>query len=151
LERTRHERAALLSCLGEPLKRSVRLLSFAMTDSFVIPEHRDLTTEERRLLEWLVTNGPSDTTPFATQVARTRVVARCKCGCPTLDLAVGEKTSRTVGPSTILADAFGHSPEGVPVNVILHAREGELSELEVISMDETDVFGMPTPETLELA
>jgi hypothetical protein len=63
---------------------------------------------------------------------------------------VGEKTSRTVGLSTILADAYGHSPEGVPVNVILHAREGELSELEVISMDDTDVFGMPRPETLEI-
>jgi len=124
--------------------------SFTMSDNFVIPEHRDLTSEERRLLEWLVTNSPTDTMPFAPQVPQTKVVARCKCGCPTLDLAVGEKTSRTVGLSTILADAYGHSPEGVPVNVILHAREGELSELEVISMDDTNVFGMPTPETLEI-
>ncbi|MDX6501711.1 MAG: hypothetical protein QOG23_4971 [Blastocatellia bacterium] len=121
-----------------------------MSDNFVIPEHRDLTSEERRLLEWLVTNGTNSTTLFAAQISQTKVVARCKCGCPTLDLAVGEKTSRTVGLSTILADAYGHSPEGVAVNVILHAREGELSELEVISMDDTDVFGMPTPETLEI-
>ena len=78
------------------------------------------------------------------------MVARCTCGCPTLDLAVGGKTSRTVGPSTILVDAYGHSPEGVPVNVTIHAREGELSELEVISMDATQVLGMPTPETLEI-
>ena len=121
-----------------------------MSITFVIPEHRDLTSEERRLLEWLVTNSPTDTTLYAAQVSQAKVVARCKCGCPTLDLAVGEKTSRTVGLSTILAEAYGHSPQGVPVNVILHAREGELSELEVISMDDTDVFGMPTPETLEI-
>lgn len=121
-----------------------------MSDSFVIPEHRHLTGEERRLLEWLLAKSLTDTTPFAAQVAHTKVVARCKCGCPTLDLAVGEKTSRTVGLSTILADAYGHSPEGVPVNVILHAREGELSELEVISTDGTDIFGMPTPETLQV-
>jgi hypothetical protein len=121
-----------------------------MSDSFVIPEHRKLTGEERRLLEWLLANSRTDTAPFATQVPHTKVVARCKCGCPTLDLAVGEKSSRTVGVSTILADAYGHSPEGVPVNLILHAREGELSELEVISMDDTDIFGMPTPETLQI-
>jgi len=121
-----------------------------MSDSFVIPEHRDLTAEERRLLEWLLENSLTDTTAFAPQISQTKVVARCTCGCPTLDLAVGGKTSRTVGPSTILVDAYGHSPEGVPVNVTIHAREGELSELEVISMDATQVFGMPTPETLEI-
>ena len=121
-----------------------------MSDSFVIPEHRDLTSEERRLLEWLIANSPTDTAAFAPQISQTKVVARCTCGCPTLDLGVGGKTSRTVGPSTILVDAYGHSPEGVPVNVTVHAREGEISELEVISMDATEVFGMPTPETLEI-
>jgi hypothetical protein len=121
-----------------------------MSDSFVIPEHRDLTAEERRLLEWLLENSLTDTTAFAPQISQTKVVARCTCGCPTLDLAVGGKAFRTVGPSTILVDAYGHSPEGVPVNVTIHAREGELSELEVISMDATQVFGMPTPKTLEI-
>ena len=121
-----------------------------MSDSFVIPEHRDLTGEERRLLEWLLANSRTDTRSFFDQVSDTKVVARCSCGCPTIDLAVGKKTSRTAGISTILADAYGHSPEGVRVNVILHAREGELSELEVISMDDTDIFGMPSPETLQI-
>ena len=79
-----------------------------------------------------------------------RVVARCTCGCPTLDVAVGEKKFRTVGVSTILADAVGHSPEGVPVDVILHARENEISELEVVSHDATKIFSMPTPEMLRI-
>lgn len=121
-----------------------------MSDDFIIPDHRELSGEERRLLEWLISNSPTDTKAFASQIPQTKVIAHCKCGCPTLDLAVGEKTSRTVGPSTILVDAYGHSPEGVPVNVTVHAREGEISELEVISMDATEVFGMPTPETLEI-
>ena len=122
-----------------------------MSNNFVIPEHRDLSHEEHRLLEWLVHNGSANSAAFAAQVVQTKVVARCTCGCPTLDFSICGKTSRTVGPSTIIADAYGHSPEGVPVNVILHARNGELSELEVISMDATSVFGMPTPETLEIA
>jgi hypothetical protein len=37
------------------------------------------------------------------------------------------------------------SPEGDHVNVILHAREGKISEREVVLCDETKVFGMPPP------
>ena len=36
LERTRHERASLLSCVGEPLKRSVQRLAFIM-DRLYLP------------------------------------------------------------------------------------------------------------------
>ncbi len=50
----------------------------------------------------------------------------------------------------ILADGIGHSPEGIPVKVILHARQGELSELEVILVDETKMFSMPVPEMLRI-
>jgi hypothetical protein len=121
-----------------------------MPNDFTSAEYRDLTFEERRLLEWLISNGNADASAFASQLPQVKVVARCTCGCPTLDLALGENKSRTVGASTILADAAGRSPEGIPVNVILHAREGEISELEVISCDETKVFGMPTPEMLEV-
>jgi hypothetical protein len=120
-----------------------------MPDDFTAAEYRDLTPEERRLLEWLIANGTPAAPAYASQLPEVRVVARCTCGCPTLDLALGEKKARTVGPSTILADVTGRSPEGVPVSVILHVREGEISELEVISLDETEVFGLPTPEMLE--
>ena len=121
-----------------------------MVSEFTSPEYRDLTFEERRLLEWLIANGNPEAPAYGSQLPQVKVVARCTCGCPTLDLALDAKKSRTVGASTILADAFGHSPEGVPVNVILHAREGEISELEVIPCDETNVFGMPMPEMLKV-
>jgi hypothetical protein len=121
-----------------------------MPDDFIVAEYRDLTSAERRLLAWLIANGAPGAPAYASQLSEVRVVARCTCGCPTLDLALGEKKTRTVGASIILADAFGRSPEGVPVSVILHAREGEISELEVISLDETRAFGLPTPEMLEV-
>ena len=121
-----------------------------MNDTFTIPDHRELTAEERRLLEWLLARGSSEGAEYVPQLMSLAVVARCTCGCPTLDLARGDRKSRTVGASTILADAVGQSPEGVPVNVILHAREGEISELEVISIDGTEVFSMPKPEVLEV-
>jgi len=121
-----------------------------MTDAHTSPEYRDLSVEERRLLEWLIGNGNAEASIYASQLPHVKVIGRCTCGCPTLDLALGEKKFRTIGASTILADAVGNSPEGTPVNVILHAREGEISELEVISFDGTKVFGMPTPEMLKV-
>ena len=120
-----------------------------MADNYTIPEHRDLTTSERSLLEWLLANGTPEAAAFASQLSRTKVVAKCSCGCPTIDLALGNKSSRTVGPSTILADAEGHSPEGIPVMVTLHAREGELSELEVITDYDVDACSIPAPAMLE--
>src|SRR5687767_905610 len=98
-----------------------------MSDTFRVPYHRELTAEEKRLLEWLLARS-AEGAEYVSQLMSLAVVARCTCGCPTLDLAVDGRKSRTVGASTILADAVGQSPEGVPVNVILHAREGEISE-----------------------
>jgi hypothetical protein len=49
-----------------------------------------------------------------------------------------------------VAEAGGKSPEGVFVGVILHAREGELSELEVYSTQGLDTsFTLPVPDSLE--
>jgi hypothetical protein len=49
-----------------------------------------------------------------------------------------------------MADAEGSSPEGVRVGVIVHVREGEISELEVYSVTgEKNAFSLPKPESLE--
>lgn len=121
-----------------------------MSDDFTFPERRALTFEELRLLEWLLAHGEPEGANFVAQLSRARVVARCTCGCPTLDLALDGKESPTVGFSMILAEAEGRSPEGVPVHVMLHAREGELSELEAGSLNDTKIFTMPVPEMLSM-
>jgi hypothetical protein len=121
-----------------------------MDDKHTIQDHRDLTSDERVLLEWLIANGNNGAVAFASQLSQVKVVSRCTCGCPSIDLAVGERQERTTGISTILADAVGYSPEGVKVDVILHAREGQLSELEVVSHDGTTAFALPKPEALHL-
>lgn len=121
-----------------------------MPDDFTAAEFRPLTPEELRLLRWLLGHGTAEAANYAGQLSRVSVVARCTCGCPTLDLALDGKEHRTTGVSTILAEAGGHSPEGTPVQVLLHARGGELSELEVISVDEKRTFGLPAPEMLSV-
>lgn len=113
-------------------------------------ERRLLTKEERTLLEWLIANGTPEAQEYASQLADVVVVGGCTCGCPTIDLAVGESQARKTGPSRLLADFEGKTPEGVEVGVILHAREGQLSELEVYAIPNVEgSFSLPSIESLK--
>jgi hypothetical protein len=117
---------------------------------FIRPEGRSLTKEERALLEWLVANGTQDTQHYASQIADVSVVGRCTCGCPTIDLAVREHQQQKTAPSSIIADFVGKSPEGIDVGVILHAREGWISELEVYAIpDVKGPFNLPSIHSLK--
>jgi hypothetical protein len=117
--------------------------------SFIRPERRPLTDEERNLLGWLLANGSPDPEAYLSQIRNVNVVGKCTCGCPTLDLALGESEQRKTAPSLILADFVGTAPEGVEVGVIVHAREGEISELEVYAIsDWKGPFNLPSVESL---
>jgi hypothetical protein len=50
--------------------------------------------------------------------------------------------------STIIADFCGTTPDGSLVGVMVHVREGILSELEGYSLSDTKTFAFPQPETL---
>ena len=86
---------------------------------------------------------------YAQQLSDLHVVARCSCGCPTVDLAVGGAELSTTGPSQILADFLGSTAGGVPVGVVLHAREGKISELEVYPLGGPVVGSLPEIESLK--
>ena len=117
---------------------------------FIRAEHRPLSKEERTLLEWLVANGGPDAQQYASQIADFSVVGRCTCGCPSIDLSVGRREQRKTGPSHILADFEGETPEGIAVGVILHVREGEISELEICAiLDVKGPFNLPSIESLK--
>ena len=122
-----------------------------MPDDNVQPEpiHRPLTEEERRLLTWLVEHGHPDTAGYLPQIPAVMVAGRCGCGCPTLDLAVAGKQADIRSVSTVIAHFCGRTPDGVMVGVMLHVREGLLSELEVYRLDTATVFSLPCPENLE--
>src|SRR5712692_528441 len=101
-----------------------------------IPDNRPLTDEEREFLTWLLEHGEPSATEYLSQIPSLTVVGRCSCGCPTIDLALAGKHGR--GESTIVADFIGDTPEGALVGVIVHVREGLLSELEVYDMADYD-------------
>lgn len=116
-----------------------------------IPDARPLRPEERRLIEWLLEHGTPSVAAYAAQLGFTTVVSRCACGCPTIDLAVDGRAAALSSGSLILADVMGVTPEGVRVAVILHSREGLLSELEIISAAGYEgKFSVPRIEDMEL-
>jgi hypothetical protein len=60
-----------------------------------------------------------------------------------IDLAVSGQAASPGRPSEILSEAGGVSPEKVPFGIILHARAGLLSELEVYAVGEAGAFTLP--------
>ena len=121
-----------------------------MPDTFEIPVNRPLSPEERRLIEWLIAHGNEGAQNYASQLDQLSVVAHCSCGCPTVDLGFGGATKRTIGPSHVLADFVGIAPEGVEVGIILHAREGRISELEIYAVQDFEgSFDLPIIQSLK--
>jgi hypothetical protein len=116
-----------------------------------VRDERELTGSERALIEWLIQNGTGDSAELLGQLAQARVVSRCGCGCPTIDLAIGTRTGSTRGASAVVADAVGQSPECYAVGVVLHVREGFLSELEVYPYENVGPFATPSPDSLKIA
>jgi hypothetical protein len=130
--------------------RSIGLGATYQMSTFIRPERRELNKEERLLLEWLIANGNADARQYASQLATISVVGTCTCGCPTIDLAAVDSEQQKTAPSHILADFVGKTPEGIEVGVILHAREGAISELEVYAIPEvTGPFSLPSIESLK--
>jgi hypothetical protein len=151
---------SFISNFGSRIKRSLRKWDVnklppkaASPGATTIPENRQLNAGERTLIEWLIANGVPEARAFTHQLTELHVIGRCSCGCPTVDLAFRDSQQPTTGPSQILADFFGVTPEGIEVGVILHARQDAISELEVYSLGTTDTtdrtFGLPRIETLK--
>jgi hypothetical protein len=105
--------------------------------------------EERQLVEWLLRNAATtaDATSFLEQVPDLHVVGGCGCGCPSVDFKVGGQDA----VASIIADAEGTSPEGLPVGVMLWAKNGRISGLEVYPFEDTERLGLPGLETLKPA
>ncbi len=117
--------------------------------SHQISESRLPTQEELRLVEWLIANSSLDSFEYARQIPQLEVVSRCPCGCPSIDFAIAGRSR--FGSPEVIALAEGRSPEGTPVWVMLHSRQGEIAELEVypLAKDAGD-FGLPEPESLKI-
>lgn len=102
--------------------------------SYTTPEDRELTAEETTLLQYLLSSPNQALEPYRRQIPFVRVVGSCNYGCGTIDLKLKPGAIRGAVPSGgEVAKAYGNSPSGCPVDIILHQNgEGELSELEIV-------------------
>jgi hypothetical protein len=114
-----------------------------MAENQPIPDIRPLTHHERALLKWLLQHGTPEAKTYLPQLPHVTVISRCPCGCPTIDLAVNGQTAPIETTATVLADIQATSPEGIPVGILLFARQGLLDTLEIYPCSDATHFTWP--------
>lgn len=112
------------------------------------PLNRALTQHERNLIRWLIEHSfVKDASLLLPQVETLSVVAKCNCGCPTIDFALdGEPVTRK---SQMCISDWIAEVDGMPVYVQLWRSNDRISTLEVGSLPGTDQpFGLPAVESI---
>ena len=119
-----------------------------------VDEDRPLSAAERAVAERLLREcAPPEALAFLPQLDHARVIGKCSCGCPTVDVSVPAQFRVADPPSgRPLADAFGRV-DGKLVGVMLFHTDGLLCLLETYALDdfEDSVFELPAATTLEPA
>ena len=108
-----------------------------------IIEDRPLSAHEVALTTWLLEHGEPEARGFVDHIARARVVARCPCGCASVDFAIDGQRAPTGTGMEILADYQWSGSAGELFGVFVFARGDLLAGLEVWSID-----GASTPTQL---
>jgi len=107
-------------------------------------EGRDLTSDERRLLRWLLEHGKPEASDLIPQLPGLRVVSRCPCGCPSIDFV-----PPTPGGMQIVSDYMFEDEAGQMIGVFAFAVAGTLAGLEVWSIAGDPIpTGVPDPSVL---
>ncbi|MEU4253692.1 hypothetical protein AB0F15_40500 [Amycolatopsis sp. NPDC026612] len=100
---------------------------------------RPLTANERTALDTLLAADFPGAGELRAQAATARVIGRCGCGCPTIDLAVDETTPRAAVKKSVAVEA--DVPDG---GLILFVDDGRLSCLEYWSTADERPAGFPS-------
>lgn len=107
---------------------------------------RALSSNERAVVARLLRLAGLERSGYASELAALHVVGRCRCGCASVDFIHLHPVSP---PAGILVDAYGRTPEGDAVGVLLWENQGHLSALEIYSMW-TESAGLPVAGSLTL-
>jgi hypothetical protein len=117
-----------------------------------IAEDRPMTDEERTIAEYLLRHaGAPEALAFVPQLDSARVIGRCSCGCPTIDLAIPPELRVADAPAErLLADASA-KVAGKTVGAMMFQYEGLLTMLEVYRLEDfsEEPFGLPSVDTIE--
>ena len=100
---------------------------------------RPLTPAERMVLDLLLSVEFAGVGELREQARSVVVTGGCDCGCPTVDLRVSSDVPAVAGFGSGLVPAEGvvsKAGQAVPEQIILFARDGRLSSLEYVWIEE---------------
>ena len=110
----------------------------------------DLNSDERALLEFLLTAEFPGRSELLDQAQHVQAVGDCDCGCGTIDLGVeGRVVPAQAHEGLVPVEAYGER-NGVPLEVLLFVRGGLLSSLEIVDYSTDRPLAYPTPGELKL-
>lgn len=113
---------------------------------YSIPEKRELTTSETKMLAHLFTKEKSEWTNL---IGNLKVIARCGCGnCPTI--LFGKTFDSKVQKGRLLIDYVGKSNNGELIGISVLGTDQMPTELEFYSVDgKSEIIEIPKIETLK--
>jgi len=93
---------------------------------------RDLSAQERHLVEGMLIRGSPDSVRYLEQLARIHVVSNCTCGCASINFAlVG--CAPPAGPMRVIAD-FLYGDDSSLCGAFQFEQDGVLAGLEVYGL-----------------
>ncbi len=112
-------------------------------------DNRDLTSDERRLILWMIEHGEPEAVGFRPQLEQLQVLpTRCPCGCASLDFSIGGQPQAS-GPMRLIAD-FLFGGDSDLCGTFLFVQEGRLSGLEVYGLAVDAPKTLPAPGELRI-
>jgi hypothetical protein len=109
------------------------------------PVDRPLRKEERELLDFLLSADFPGCDALKSQAETLRVEGECKCGCGTIGFVLPPETVAAQTEKSVPIEAYGEL-----LDVLLFARGGKLSSLEIVFYTDPPEKPYPRPGQLKL-
>jgi hypothetical protein len=115
-------------------------------------EPRPLTIAERSIIDALLTRTFEGVEELREQMRTARVVGRCDCGCPTIDIEpdADAPTAPLDGPLAPVEGRIAPEGNGPPGEVILFIDAGRVTSLEYVFYGDTVPAQWPSLDRLTL-
>jgi hypothetical protein len=109
--------------------------------------NRELTSEERNLVRWMLEHGEPDAPQFFSQLERAQVLpTRCPCGCASIDFSVDGHPKPTGGLRPLADFVFGSGDQ--LSGIFVFEQSGVLAGLEVYGLAGDAPKTLPSPNSL---
>ena len=111
---------------------------------------RQLTKQERRLVQWMLEHGSPEAATLLPQLDRAEVTSwKCPCGCASINFEIRGRPKPPLGVHPIAEFVFG---EGEQLSgIFVWEKSGTLRGLEVYGLAGDAPKSLPEPEELRPA